>query len=83
MGFSRGLVFPGEVVIPEECREREDKEEGTRHAMDVFGASRGPRPSADGPGHPRMAWCPRLAWQNRAIRGWPGYNHKSKNYLGN
>ena len=24
----------------------------------LFGASRGPRPSADGPGHPRMAWHP-------------------------
>ena len=41
----------------------------------LFGASRGPRPSADGPGHPWMAWCPRLAWQQRAIRGWPGLPH--------
>ena len=25
---------------------------------DLFGASRGPMPSADGPGHPRMGWHP-------------------------
>ena len=30
---------------------------------DLFGAICGPRPSADGPGHPWMAWCPCMAWQ--------------------
>ena len=34
VGFSRGLVFPGEVVVPAERRGGEDKEEGTRHAVD-------------------------------------------------
>ena len=28
----------------------------------VFEAIRGPRPSADGPGHTRMAWDPSKAW---------------------
>ena len=28
----------------------------------LFGAIRGPRPSADGPGHTRMAWDPSKAW---------------------
>ena len=28
----------------------------------LFGAIRGPRPSADGPGHTRMAWDPSMAW---------------------
>ena len=28
----------------------------------MFGAIRGPRPSADGPGHTRMAWDPSMAW---------------------
>ena len=30
--------------------------------MHVFGAIRGPRPSADGLGHTRMAWDPSKAW---------------------
>ena len=34
VGFSRGLVFPGEVVVPAEGRRSEDKEEGTKHAVD-------------------------------------------------
>ena len=34
-----------------------------RLRVGVFGAIGGPRPSADGPGHPWMAWCPCMAWQ--------------------
>ena len=34
----------------------------SQHRSILFGAIRGPRPSADGPGHTRMAWDPSKAW---------------------
>ena len=40
-------------------------------AAPLFGANRGPRPPADGPGHPWMAWYSWMAWVWRAIHGTP------------
>ena len=70
---SRSL--PSHLYLPYGCsysryRSHQWPVSHTSHRAELFGAIRGPRPSADGPGHTRMAWDPSKI-------------NKTKNYLRN
>ena len=71
------MVFRLRIKIPHNLtgRVETNKELGWRihHHLDrptIQGMCSGPTRD---PGHPRMAWCPWMAWQRRAIHGFPGW----------